>query len=247
MAGGRPGTARRPTPRPSRFFRRPLYVADPASFPYRQTIRLALAPGASVEARVRSVFAADGFENLALVAPDGGFPPTLGAPVAGERNFRRGPASRRKRVAIVGIFGCGLALGVLDALLFSDPLYGLPWAGLAAVFAVLLWWAFGRAYESDVVVVMAGSLKPPPAAAPPGTGAVTVWGGHVRSEVFSGTARRARDAVEILPELSALLSVKDVVRALQGGPAPAPDPGPAVAPAPHRPDAPAIASADAKS
>jgi hypothetical protein len=122
-----------------------------------------------------------------------------GRTVFAERYVRRVGTHTGMQVSMGVLVGAGICLGAVDGLLVGGLWYTFPWflGGLAA--AGLLWWRYGRTYESEVIA--ARFLGAPRSGHGPveGTGApaggIVVWSaGRVRSVLFSGT----RTAVGVL-------------------------------------------------
>jgi len=88
--------------------------------------------------------------------------------------------------------GAGICLGAVDGLLIGGLWYTFPWflGGLAA--AGLLWWRYGRTYESEVIAAqfsgMAVVARGAAATAGRPSNGIVVWSaGRVRSVLFAGT------------------------------------------------------------
>ena len=213
--GGPPAAPRRRRPS-SRFFRRALTLPDPESFPFRQYTPAGTGSLAETEARIRAALAATDFEPVTIAPSVDGGPAPARSWIVMERNFGRGPAGLRKRAAILGLLVCGVILGVVDAYLFKNAEFGIPWVLSTAVAASVLYVAFGRAYESDLVAVRLRPARPAASGvepAPPRPASIVWLGARVRSEIFSGTAPHTREAVEVAGELSALQSLRDAANA----------------------------------
>jgi len=167
-----------------------------------------------------------------------------GREVFAERNVRRVPTHTGMRVSMGVLVGAGIALGAVDGVLVGGVWYTFPWflGGLLA--AGLLWWRYGRTYESEVIEARFSGTSPADRApvGSPGTRTrgVVLWSaGRVRSVLFSGT----RTAIGVLdcpiPLMEALGSVIrrfETEVASPGGVPPPPTaadpPGPAPVPGP---------------
>ena len=119
-------------------------------------------------------------------------PNAEGDVVYAERSALR-VATHISMLATVGVLvGAGISLGAVDALVFGNLLYAAPWIAVGVVGASVLWWKYGRGYESELVAVhvltVAHGARPlgeSPATSPVGE---VMWSaGRVRSVLFAGT------------------------------------------------------------
>ena len=118
--------------------------------------------------------------------------PVADAPIFAERSAQR-MATHISMLATVGVLvGAGVSLGAVDALVFGNVLYALPWVAVGVVGAGVLWWRYGRGYESEVVAMHFTETLPAAGPSGPATtvsgGVEAVWSaGRVRSVLFAGT------------------------------------------------------------
>ena len=142
--------------------------------------------GLSPEAVTTTITAALDAEGFAIV-------PTLAAPpddrsLLAEKNVRRVATHVSTRVTMGVLVAAGVGLGGVDAYLAGSLIYGVPWFAIGFGIAGLMWWRYGRTFESDVVRVIVrlprgGSRD---SLGPPGPLEVGWGAGRVRSVLFSG-------------------------------------------------------------
>lgn len=194
-----------------------LNLPNIAGFPYHQTLSLSTGKVEETRTRLRAAMISAGFRiavSKIRIPSELGGGRVIGDAVVAERDLRRAPMSRRKRLASVVVFSAGIALGGLDALLFLNPLFAVPWVAGTGVGALFLWFAFGRAYASEVVVAIIGlDPKQPEPTSPevPQPHRVTWLAAEVRSEVFPGSATGNRDAVEVSGNFPAVRALRAAV------------------------------------
>jgi len=126
-------------------------------------------------------------------------PPTSGRTQYAERDVRRVPTHTGMRISIGVLVGAGICLGAVDGVLVGGLWYTFPWFLGGVVGAALLWWRYGRTYESWVIAVRFSGESVVGAAAngeplPLATGTVVWSAGRVRSVLFAGV----RTAVGVL-------------------------------------------------
>ena len=165
----------------------PLRDLEQFSMPVGQQVRVPAEPFPAIPAAISRTVTGAGFTVEASGMPtDGSVPPGGVRPstVIAERNVRAVPTHGSTRLAAAVLFGAGVALGGLDAYLVAEPTLAVPWAAGGAVAALLLWFRYGRTFESEVVSVRLATPDPPGTAAL----ATVVWtAGRVRSVIFAGT------------------------------------------------------------
>jgi hypothetical protein len=187
-------------PRPIRGLR-PLRSVDRMPLPVGQKVGLPSRPPGTVSSAVSTAVQEGGFT---IVETNLAQPPEVAAPMTqnhrlfAERSVRRVATDQRMRVSLWALVGAGVGLGALDAFLFGRAVAALPWCLGGLVLAGLVYWGYGRTYESEVIVV---SVSTPELADPRGPAAAGVvspghmaWNvGRVRSILFGG----ARTAVAV--------------------------------------------------
>jgi hypothetical protein len=112
--------------------------------------------------------------------------------LSAERSVKRVATDTTMHVALVGLVAAGVGLGALEAYLFGGAQYAIPWCLGGLALAGLLWWRYGRTYESEVIVVSVSVplLQNHDTSEPTGTvrrEEVSWSAGRVRSILFGGT------------------------------------------------------------
>ncbi len=173
----------------------PIRSVDRLSLPVGQRVPVPLAPGVAVSSAVSTAVEEGGFTVVGdrlLQSPNGD---RLGAEthlLSAERSVRRVATDTPMHVALGGLMGAGVGLGALEAYLFGGPQYAIPWCLGGLALAGLVWWRYGRTYESEVIVVSVSSPptqeREPAATTGAGAGENVAWSaGRVRSILFGGT------------------------------------------------------------
>jgi hypothetical protein len=196
-----------------RGFARPrLLFPDPSSFPYRQTVPVARGGVERSQRIVREMLAGQGFALVAASPSDGrttiaasGSPPQQTVVVA-ERRVEHDSSDRPILVAFWTLVSAGIALGVVDAILDGYWQIVLPWAAAFSTIAVVFWYAYGRCYRSEVVMVVfdlarGSGAKTDPVAGPTQPHLVSWFAGRVRSEIRTSPEPHSRRPVRIDPSV----------------------------------------------
>ena len=194
-----------PTQPPIRPLRRvaPLRYAERLTLPVGQKVSTA---NQSSDALTQGILAAVRGSEFTVVesnlGPDLGTRAVVDGGIAGgliaERRVRRVATGTSMRVSIAVLVGAGVGLGALDMIIAGSVIYALPWVGVAAVGAFLLWLRYGRTYQSEVMEVLVAVAPTSPGRSSIQTGsgrtAEVVWRvGRIRSVAFAGI----RAAVDI--------------------------------------------------
>lgn len=167
----------------------PLWVPDLSKLADRRAADVPADAAGNVEAALRACFQSVGFRVLSSSSPSD---PRAGGRarfgLIAERDLEPVLSSSRHLVAIWGLVGCGIVLGVVDAIVVGSVVVAVPWIGIFAAGAILLRVRVGGAYTSDVIVAVVRGTgnSPTGASAPVG---VTWYGGRVRSEGVMGPWR----------------------------------------------------------
>jgi hypothetical protein len=208
-----PPAARTPSPRVPgpRVRLLPLQLAPDFPLPIRKDVRVPVVPWPQVADAVRATLRAAGFDVIVgLERPDpasvrAGRPHRFRA--IAERGRMGAPMTPASRLSVYTLLGAGIGLGIFDAVAVNDAVLALPWAIGGITVAVLLWYRYGRSFESDVVVVVLRGALSPTGELP--AGASLAWlAGHVFSEVRAGD--RIGHRTEAPPRLAG-----EVVRLIQ--------------------------------
>jgi len=173
----------------------PIRSVDRLPLPVGQRVPVPPAPDETVSSAVSVAVEERGFfvvETRLVRRPEGAAPGTGARLLSAERSVRRVATDTSMRVSLGALMAAGAGLGALEAYLFGGAQYAIPWCLGGLALAGLLWWRYGRTYESEVIVV---SVSAPPAAnratsEPTGTGArehVAWSAGRVRSILFGGS------------------------------------------------------------
>lgn len=208
-----------PPPRPIRGLL-PLRAIERYPMSVGQSASIVGAPPDAVSAAFSAALDSGGFSLVPVARPtetENGGGLVSGRTVFAERNVRRVATHAGMIVSMSVIFGAGVALGAVDGILVGGIWYTFPWFFGGAAAAGLLWWRYGRTYESEVIAVQLLGSSPTglaPASRPGSvaSGTVVFKAGRVRSVAFSGT----RTAVGVLDcPISLMESLGGVVRRFQ--------------------------------
>ena len=173
----------------------PVSSVERLSLPVGQRVLVPFAPDEMVSTAVSTAVKAGGFT---IVEPRRARRGTKAPPgpethlLSAERAVRRVATDSPMRVSLVAMVAAGVGLGALEAYLFGGAQYAVPWCLGGLALAGLLWWRYGRTYESEVIVVSVSAAPNSGRGASESTGTITrrlvTWSaGRVRSLLFSGT------------------------------------------------------------
>jgi len=184
----------------------PLRYADRLTLPVGQKVSAA---GRSWEALVQGILSALGGSDFKVVESTlGSAPGNHGAgdgsagELLAERKVRQVGAGASMRLSIAVLVGAGVGLGALDMYIAGSVVYAVPWIALAGLGAFLLWFRYGRMYQSEVMAVEV-TFRPAaqgPAGSEPShdrTAEVAWRVGRIRSVAYAGS--RAAVDVEDCP------------------------------------------------
>ena len=204
----------------------PLRAIERYSMPVEQGAALNGAPLEAVSAAFSSALESGGFSlvpSSRSAGKDAAVVLASGRVLFAERNVRRVPTHAGMLVSMGVIVGASISLGAVDGLLVGGLWYTFPWFIGGLVAAGILWWRYGRTYESEVLSARMSGAVPPSTATVPTTatrGAIVWSAGRVRSVLFAGT----RTAVGVLDcPIPLMESLGGIVRTFQsevGAPAP---------------------------
>ena len=187
---------RRPGPQPRRIGDLPpLRSADRLALPVGQRVPMPSATGEAVTSAVSTAVEERGFtvvETRHAERPEGVPPGSEARMVSAERAVRRVPTDSRMRVSLSALTAAGVGLGALEAYLFGGAQFAIPWCLGGLALSGLLWWRYGRTYESEVIVVVVAGSPGLERAVSESTGPrrredVAWSAGRVRSILFGGT------------------------------------------------------------
>lgn len=196
-----PSMPKAPPPKPIRGLL-PLRAMERYPMPVEQRAAVSAVRPDALATALSDALSFGGFTPAPLAGESrASVPPSLvaGRTQYAERNVRRVPTHTAMRVSMGVIVGAGISLGAVDGVLVGGIWYTFPWFLGGVAGAGLLWWRYGRTYESEVLAVrFSGRPAPgtPPAGplATPVTGTVLWSAGRVRSVLFAGV----RTAVGVL-------------------------------------------------
>ena len=173
----------------------PLRSVDRYALPVRQKVILPPGTVERVSAVAASLLQTGGFTLVRLpstTSAEDGDSQTAGHAVFAERSAQR-VATHISMLATVGVLiGAGIGLGGVDALVLGNVIYALPWVAVGIAGAGILWWRYGRGYESELVAMHITSPAPETRTPADGSGVIAggeaEWSaGRVRSVLFAGT------------------------------------------------------------
>jgi hypothetical protein len=204
-------------------------------FPYRQTIRVAAGSTERTARLAQESVSSHGFsivmsgtlERGSVVPPSGTYPRRR--ILVGERNVRRDASDRPVRAAIWTLVASGVILGAVDSALIGAWVVLVPWIAAFSIVAGVFWFAYGRCYRSEVVMVVVEVDSGPgskPMSADPSLEAHTVtWlAGRVRSDLRTAREAHSRRAVRVDPAFGLIRVIADTIRTFTAsleGPTPA--------------------------
>lgn len=197
-------TAPGPAPQKGWIGRPRLLVPDPSGFPYRQTVRVATGGVDRTAQIVREALLSQGFaivgSSPASVAPTGVpsmIPPTR-TYIVGERHVEHDVTERPVLIAFWTLVVAGVLLGAIDAVLDGVWQIVVPWVAAFSTIGVVFWYAYGRCYRSDVVmVVIDGAQRSSGDVAGPTSHSVTWLAGRVRSQIRTAPEPHSRLSVRV--------------------------------------------------
>ena len=189
-------TPSRPKARPRRILGPPpLRSADRFPLPVSQRVQVPPRPPEAVALAVSTAVKEGGFtvvESPRARRSEGTVPAAGDRFVFAERSVHRVATDAAMRVSLGSLIGAGVGFGALEAFLFGGAVVALPWCLGGLGLAGLIWWRYGRTYESEVIVVSvsAPQEEDPRSSDPTAAGPrrhVALSAGRVRSVLFGGT------------------------------------------------------------
>lgn len=165
-----------------------LDLSGGLGFPFRQEARVTGDILPRAEDAARDVLGKAGFELVRRPGPEhvaGANPPGDLRVWIGERGLRRrGVTASAAVVPIIAVFVAGSILGGLDAYIVGSPLVGILWVLGAAATSGVFWLVYGGTYDSELVMLTLGNLKPTSDVGPVVVSTV-FWAARVRSQIRS--------------------------------------------------------------
>jgi hypothetical protein len=200
-----------------------LLIPELALFPYRQKIPVVSGGIDRTSRLIRESLSNQGFAVGGAASPVVSVrasslqsrPISL---IVAERNVRHDSAGLSLHVTIWALVGCGVVLGVVDSDVIGSWVILVPWVTAFAAMAFVFWYAFGRCYRSEVVMVVlepeggssVSTVGVPGVASSPHT--VTWFAGRVRSETRNAAEPNSRRPVRVDPALDLVRVLADLIK-----------------------------------
>jgi hypothetical protein len=204
-----------------------LVDLDLSAFPFREVVEVDRLTVEETAVLVRGALADQGF--VLGVGDVPGYSPPVGqhgpaAPVLllGERNLRTDVTDISTLTTLFIVLLGGGVLGVLDSVVTRSVLAIPLWLAGFGAFALILWAAFGRVYQSDVIVALIRVRRSSVTAADSVTGRVeVVWfAGKVRSDRRGTSGPGTRRATRVQVGYGVVSSLAGTIRSFRGQSAP---------------------------
>lgn len=199
----------------------PIRSIDQYPLPVGQNVVVLVRSPEEVPSAARAALGASGFTVVQTsgTSMSGNAAPESRPPVLfAERSVRRVETHISMRMSVGVLVGAGVSLGAVDGLILGKAIYAFPWIGVGLIGAGILWWRYGRSFESEVVALHCSPLPQDRSSSTEGSGAAprmnAAWSaGRVRSVLFAGS----RTAVGVVDcPIPLMEDLSKVVRTFEG-------------------------------